>query len=189
MGTTRDRIGQWFDQGVQKKALFMIVGTDTFDHTDYPRYCMTAEEALSEHKRINEGNMSRVMEVYDLNADKAEQMAETRTWRLPKPPGPLGTVKALAESFEANNAHHCKFEELSNPASKRSDLVAFMLLDSLVPEEQAGRKIIIGHNHDEVFLGINCEALAKVITDAQVKDLLRCGITYDTSHACLAMFV
>lgn len=189
MGTSRNDISQWFDQGLQDKALFMIVATDTFDCSDYPCYCMTAEKALSEYKRINEADMSKVMEVYDLSADKAGQMAETRAWRLPKAPGPIGSMDALAASFEAHHESHCKFEEIHNPPSRRPDLVAFMLLDSLVPAALTGDDMVSGTSHDEIFLGVDCEALSKVITDAQVKDLRRCGVRFDSPHSCLSMFL
>jgi len=59
----------------------MIVVCDTFDHEDYPVYAATAEECVATYKAP--GEMQRVMEVYDLAADKAAQLREARAMHLP----------------------------------------------------------------------------------------------------------
>ena len=79
--TTRDEISGWFDRGVKQSSAYMIVVCDTFDHDDYPVYTSDVESARAKVK--SPGEMQRVMEVYDLKADKAEQMAERRAFRLP----------------------------------------------------------------------------------------------------------
>lgn len=61
----------------------MLVICDTFDYDDYPVYVKTEADCLMRHR--NPGDMQRVMEVYDLRADKAGQMAERRAMRLPAP--------------------------------------------------------------------------------------------------------
>ena len=81
MAATRQDIEDWFDQGALSEALYMIVICDSFDYEDYPVYAASSEECLQRYK--NPGEMQRVMEVYDLRADKAEQMNESRAMRLP----------------------------------------------------------------------------------------------------------
>ena len=59
----------------------MIVVCDLFDYDDYPVFTTTDDECLQRYK--NPAKCS-VMEVYDLRADKAEQMNERRAMRLPR---------------------------------------------------------------------------------------------------------
>lgn len=80
--TTKAEIDDWFDRGVKQRAAYMLVVCDTFDHEDYPVFVMDAAACLAKYKAP--GEMQRVMEVYDLGADKGEQMRERRALRLPK---------------------------------------------------------------------------------------------------------
>ncbi len=82
MAATKNDISLWFDEGVEDGASFMLVVCDTFDHEDYPVFARTDGACLFCYK--NQGEMQRVMEVYDLRADKTEQMNERRAMRLPK---------------------------------------------------------------------------------------------------------
>ena len=79
--TTRAEIDDWFDRGVKQRATHMLVVCDTFDHEDYPVFVMTRADCLAKYK--SPGEMQRVMEVYDLTADKAAQLRETRAMHLP----------------------------------------------------------------------------------------------------------
>jgi hypothetical protein len=85
--TSRQEIEEWFDEGRRQGATHMIVVCDTFDHDDYPSYAAGDAEALEKYKKYDGQNMQRVMEVYDLRQDKAEQMAEHRAFRLPNAQG------------------------------------------------------------------------------------------------------
>lgn len=82
MAATRQEIDGWFDRGVAQKALHMLVVCDSFDYDDYPVFTNTDDECLQKYKYP--GEMQRVMEVYDLRADKSEQMNERCAMRLPK---------------------------------------------------------------------------------------------------------
>ena len=82
MAATKDDISAWFDRGVAQKARHMIVVCDSFDYDDYPVFTTTDDECLERYNKP--GEMQRVMEVYDLRADKAEQMNERRAMRLPE---------------------------------------------------------------------------------------------------------
>lgn len=80
--TTREEISAWFDRGLAQGARHMLVICDTFDHDDYPVYTKTDEECLARYRAP--GEMRRVMEVYAMHMDKAEQMAARRVLNLPK---------------------------------------------------------------------------------------------------------
>ncbi len=82
MGTTRQDISSWFDQGVKKKATHLIVVCDTFDHEDYPVYAANEAEASKKYTEYNGPNMQRVMEVYDLRMNKEQQLNEHRAFNL-----------------------------------------------------------------------------------------------------------
>ena len=79
--TTRTEIETWFDTGAQNGKKNMLIICDKFDHEDYPVCTLTAAECMAKYNYP--GEMQRVMEVYDLTADKAQQMKEMRTMRLP----------------------------------------------------------------------------------------------------------
>ena len=82
MAATRQEIEGWFECGVAQKARHMLVVCDSFDYDDYPVFTTTDADCLFRYK--NPGEMQRVMEVYDLRADKAEQINERRAMRLPE---------------------------------------------------------------------------------------------------------
>lgn len=81
MAATRDDISNWFDRGVAQGARHLIVVCDTFDHDDYPVFTNTDAECLKKYKYP--GEMQRVMEVYDLRADKDAQMKAPRAMSIP----------------------------------------------------------------------------------------------------------
>lgn len=82
MGTSKETIRDWFKDGVKDKQRprYMIVLCDTFDHDDYPTYQKTEEQARALMK--SPGDMQRVMEVYDLQADMEKQLAMQRCFAL-----------------------------------------------------------------------------------------------------------
>ena len=52
-----------------------------------------------------------------------------------------------------------------------------MLLDQLLPGDS---DIVSAAEHDEIFMDVDLEELAKVVTVQQVTDLVRCGVqNYD----------
>lgn len=82
--TTKSEISMWFDHGVLEGAAYMLVVCDTYDHEDYPVYAADDATCMREFANCTEANMQRVMEVYDLRLDKAEQMSARRVFNLPK---------------------------------------------------------------------------------------------------------
>ena len=80
MAATRGDISRWFDDGAKTAARYMLILCDTYDHDDYPVFC-TSEE-LAKDRMKNPGNMQKVMECYDLTADKDAQMNQRRAMAL-----------------------------------------------------------------------------------------------------------
>jgi hypothetical protein len=80
MSTSKETLSLWFDQGVRNGFTHMIVFCDTFDWEDYPVYTTSATEARAEVANTHGADMTKVMEVYNLQKDKAAQMAEHRAF-------------------------------------------------------------------------------------------------------------
>jgi hypothetical protein len=72
-------ISEWFEAGCKKGATHMVVVCDTYDHEDYPVYVLPGQDVKVVEKSCS-GNMQRVMEVYNLQMDKALQMNEHRAF-------------------------------------------------------------------------------------------------------------
>lgn len=84
MIATRAILIEWFDEGVELGAKWMIVACDTFSHEDYPAYIKDQSKFNKEFKRLNDVNkMSRVMEVYDLKKPRDAQISEPRAFNVP----------------------------------------------------------------------------------------------------------
>jgi hypothetical protein len=72
----------WFEEGVRQGVRYLIVGLDPFDHDNFPCYCKDEQAAATKiAELIDSGN--GFDEVYDLQMDKAKQMAERRARNLP----------------------------------------------------------------------------------------------------------
>jgi len=90
------------------------------------------------------------------------------------------TVERMTELFhkycDDDNFDFDGFEKRKNPIKDdfvRRDLVAFVKLQTLVPGDD---RIIAGAEHDKIWLGIELEDLAKVITEEDIKFLVDCGV-------------
>jgi len=81
---------------------------------------------------------------------------------------------------------HC-FEAVQNKTSQRPDIHAFNLLDRLCPAD--GCSMVSGAAHDQFFLSIDLEQLASVVTEEQVIELRRCGVSCDARRDSLTMYV
>ena len=86
MATSREEIRDWLLRAKKNGATHVIVVCDTFDHEDYPVEVEPGQDARAVYNEHNGKSMQRVMEVYDLRAEKAEQMNERRVMRLPQHP-------------------------------------------------------------------------------------------------------
>ena len=95
------------------------------------------------------------------------------------------TTDQLRDLFEKHDEEFLKFNLAGRTGTNRPDLAAFILLDQLCP---ATIDIVGCAEHDEIYLNIEVEELAKVITEEQVIELIRCGVMYDDQHDSLCMF-
>lgn len=93
-------------------------------------------------------------------------------------------IENLEEVFEKHDDEFIKFDRVKNKLSSRPDIHAFILLNQLVPGTS---DMVSASEHDEIFLDIDVEELAKVATEGQVIDLIRCGVRLGDYG--LAMFV
>lgn len=92
---------------------------------------------------------------------------------------------SLHDRFEAVSDEYIKFENITQPRHRRPDICAFLMLDELVPGTS---DIVSASEHDEFFLDIDCDALNRAASDAQILDLVRCGVRYSSEYHCLCMF-
>ena len=95
----------------------------------------------------------------------------------------------LIEAFDKFDKDYNDFHLIENPVSNSPDLCAFILLDKLVPAPKLKNDIVSSAEHDIIYLGTDCVKLAEVATEEDILYLRRCGVMYDTSFDCLAMFV
>lgn len=96
------------------------------------------------------------------------------------------TKDEIEQFFEDNNdGEFLEFEKIQNPRSKRPDLHAFLLLDALFPGD---RDMVESAEHDEIWLNVELEQLEGKVTEAQLLELIRCGVRIDDS-GYLCMFV
>jgi hypothetical protein len=93
----------------------------------------------------------------------------------------------IAEVFEKySDEEFLKFDRVENKRSKRADLHAFLLLDTLIPGDS---DMVSAAEYDEIFLEVSPDKLAEVATEEQVLELIRCGVRLDSYTDSLAMFV
>lgn len=74
------QLRQWFDEGCIDDADYMIVGADTFDNTLFPVYTNAGVENTAQAVARLEAGGNKVMEVYDLHADREPQIQARRAW-------------------------------------------------------------------------------------------------------------
>lgn len=91
----------------------------------------------------------------------------------------------LHERFEQFAEDFLDFDKVENQRSTRRDIHAFLLLNELQPGK---RPIVSASEHDEFFLDVDCANLADVVTDDQIRELVRCGVRCDGSYDSLCMF-
>lgn len=92
-------------------------------------------------------------------------------------------IKSVFEKFDDD---YIQFERIEKPLHPRPDLCAFLLLDQLLP---GGRDMVCAAEHDEIWLDVDCDALATVATETDILTLVRCGVRYDDDIEALCMYV
>lgn len=96
------------------------------------------------------------------------------------------TVEEFTEALSEHTDDHLQFERVEKKRSTRPDLHAFLLLAELDP---SSKDIVGGAEHDEIFLNVDIEAVARSSTLDTITELRRCGVMYDEDSDSLAMFV
>jgi hypothetical protein len=99
------------------------------------------------------------------------------------------TVKQMSKLFDKIGEEDDVdfFEKTEHPIKmefKRRDLCAFVKLNELVDSDD---DIVSAADHDQIWLGVELEDLAKVITEADIQFLVACGVFI--SEESLSMFV
>lgn len=83
-------------------------------------------------------------------------------------------LQELFEKYEGKE--YGKFSRVENKLSVRPDLCAFILLDKLVPNP--GSNIVRAAEHDEFYIDIDMDELAKAATNEDILTLIRCRVQY-----------
>lgn len=94
-------------------------------------------------------------------------------------------VDDIQSIFDEFNDEYLEFEKIKHKRSRRSDLHAFLLLDELFPSD---RDIVAAAEHDKIYLDISPEELVEHATKTQIKELVRCGVLYDSDSSSLYMW-
>jgi (p)ppGpp synthase/HD superfamily hydrolase len=102
MAATKDSIRARLNYGKDKNYSHMLMVCDTFDYEDYSVYVPRSEK-IEDYKKKYQGNMQRIMEVYNYDMDLEYQLSERRAWHevtinIP----PQKTIVDLAEEFATN---------------------------------------------------------------------------------------
>jgi hypothetical protein len=96
-------------------------------------------------------------------------------------------IDEMTAAFEKHSHEaYCAFKTLTNKRSARPDLHAFLLLEELLPNKNFD--MIAAAEHDQIWLDVQLEDLAAVVTDEQVRELAICGVFIDDTES-LSLFV
>lgn len=94
----------------------------------------------------------------------------------------------LKSVFEKWNDEYTKFDRVENPRHPCPDVCAFLLLNELAPVKR-GVDMVSAGEHDEIWLATKVEDVAKVATEEQIVELIRCGVRFCSQYEAFAMFV
>jgi len=97
----------------------------------------------------------------------------------------VSKMKDLFSKFSESD--YSKFYKVVSKFSNKRDLHAFILLDSVFPDDKS--VMISNAEHGEIYIYIDIEKLSKVITEDQILELVRCGVSCYQSNDCLSMNV
>ena len=88
--------------------------------------------------------------------------------------------------FEEFTDDFLKFKRIKEPKHPREDICAFLMLHDLLGGK---RDMVSAAEHDEIWLDVDCDELAKKATREFIRDLTRYGVRYDSDTDSLCMFV
>ncbi len=146
-------------------------------------------------RALDDGDVARACDILRRFPEHADELTEMigdalmaspheATTPAPKEAHPM-TIDELETTFErhADAGEYIQFERIEKPRHPRPDICAFLMLHDLLP---GTRDMVSAAEHDEIWLDIDLEALAAVVTDSIVRDLVRCGVHLSDDR--LAMF-
>lgn len=93
------------------------------------------------------------------------------------------TVQERFERIGEEEYATLKFERVQNPRHPLRDVCAMLMLYDLQP---ATYKMIANASHDICHFATDVDKLD--VTDEQIRDLIRCGVHWDSDVESLAMF-
>ncbi len=93
----------------------------------------------------------------------------------------------------ADNIRFGAFEALPEHLKlhKRKDLSGFLLLDKIcarIPDNNKSKSFISASEHDVVYLSVDVEEIAEVITEEEIHALIASGILFSSHEDCLFRF-
>lgn len=88
----------------------------------------------------------------------------------------------IEDAFEKYDDEYLEFKNVKDKLHSRPDICAFLLLDKLVPGKE---NIVSGASHDEIYLSIDCDELAKVASEDDILMLTRCGVRFEDDGLCM----
>ncbi len=85
-----------------------------------------------------------------------------------------------------DNDEFLEFGNVTEKLNSRPDIHAFILLNAILPSD---RCIIAAAEHDQIYLDVDLDELADVVTPEQALELSRCGVFVESRTDSLSMFV
>ena len=89
----------------------------------------------------------------------------------------------LSERFENVNDDYLKFDQIEKPLHPSNDLAGLLKIASLLKDPT---NFPMSADHDSLYLA-RPEDMVE-LTDDDILELTRCGISYDSSNDCLFKF-
>lgn len=91
----------------------------------------------------------------------------------------------LQALFDKHGDEFLNFQLIENPRHPLRDVCAFLMLHDLAPMK---RVAVSYASHDQIALAAEPTLVAASATEAQVIDLIRCGVRYSADQDCFEMF-
>ncbi len=89
MAASRADVDRWIREAKCKKFKYIISVCDTYDHDDYPVYCINEQELLEKYKESDGKNMQRINEIIRIDPDgSVHEDLNIRTYNRVIPPPP-----------------------------------------------------------------------------------------------------
>jgi hypothetical protein len=90
----------------------------------------------------------------------------------------------LDEIFERHSDEYIEFDRVENKRHPAPDIHVFLKLYEMCPPETP-RDIVCGASNDEIYLDTDTEKFAEIATEADVIELIRCGVRYGDGGFCM----